>query len=42
MRRVFLAFMALTVAALVLAPTPASADIEKAVINVLGAMQCTL
>ncbi len=42
MRRVVLAFMAVTVAAFVLAPMPASADIEKAVINVLGGMQCSL
>ena len=42
MRRVFLAFMALTVAAVVVAPMPASAEIEKAVVNVLGGMQCSL
>ncbi len=42
MRRVLLAFIALTVAAFVLTPMPASADIEKAVINVLGGMQCSL
>ncbi len=42
MRRVFLTLMALTIAALVVAPTPASAEIEKAVIDVLGGMQCSL
>lgn len=42
MRKVLLAFMAVTVAALVLAPMPASAEVEKAVINVLGGMQCSL
>ncbi len=42
MRRVLLSFVALTVAALVAAPTPASAEIEKAVINILGGMQCSL
>ncbi len=42
MRRVLLTFMAVTVAAFILAPMPARAEIEKAVINVLGGMQCSL
>ena len=42
MRRVVLIFMALTVAAVAALPAPASAEIEKAVINVLGGMQCSL
>ncbi len=42
MRRVLLTFMALAVATFVLTPMPASADVEKAVINVLGGMQCSL
>lgn len=42
MRRVLLAFMTLTVVAVAVAPMPASAEIEKAVINVLGGMQCSL
>lgn len=42
MRRLVLILMTLTVAAVAAFPAPASAEIQKAVINILGGMQCSL
>lgn len=42
MRRFSLILVALTVTAVATFPTPASAEIEKALINILGGMQCSL
>lgn len=42
MRRVILIVALLSVAALAVMPSPAAAEIEKAVIAILGGMQCSL
>lgn len=42
MRRLILIIAALSLAALAGVPTPAAAEVEKAVIAILGGMQCSL
>lgn len=42
MRRLMVILTALSLLALALLPTPAAAQVEKAVINILGGMQCSL
>ena len=42
MRKVIMIVAALIFAALTVVPSPASAEVEKAVIGILGGMQCSL
>lgn len=42
MRRLVLMIVAMSLLALAAAPTPAAAEVEKAVIAILGGMQCSL
>ena len=42
MRRVAFVVAALSLLVLAAVPTPAAAEVEKAVINILGGMQCSL
>lgn len=42
MRRLVMIITALSLAALAVVPTPAAAEVEKAVIAILGGMQCSL
>lgn len=42
MRRLVVIVIALSLGTLVASPTPAAAEVEKAVITILGGMQCSL
>ncbi len=42
MRKLIVVFAVLSLVAAALVPTPAAAEVEKAVIAVLGGMQCSL
>ena len=42
MRRLAFVVAALGLVALAVVPTPAAAEVEKAVIDILGGMQCSL
>lgn len=42
MRRVASVVFALSLMAFAVVPTPAAAEVEKAVIDILGGMQCSL
>ncbi len=42
MRRLLVLVAVLGVLAVAVVPTPASAEVEKAVIGILGGMQCSL
>lgn len=42
MRTLIAVVVALALAVLTAAPTPAAAEVEKAVIDILGGMQCSL
>jgi hypothetical protein len=42
MRRVAFSVLALSLLTLAAVPTPAAAEVQKAVIDILGGMQCSL
>ncbi len=42
MRKIVMIVAAFTLAALAVVPSPASAEVEQAVIGILGGMQCSL